>query len=293
MALAGCDGGRALNPLTRWRAHWPFVCEHVSTPPAVLLSAKLLVIDALVNRARGGFAAPFLPFIEWLDAPVVAAAWRWGLGALFWAGAFCVLFNLMPRRGMALAGAALILDIIACRLRFTNSAFLVGLLLVVFALTERDGRTRWWLRGQLALVYGGAAINKLLNADWRNGRYFAHWTGEILGLGWFTRLDAALSGGASWAMGWFVIVMEAVLAVLVLRPGATQGFVALGLCFHAGMLGFTGGVISWVFLLLMAAAFLALADETPQAPARMRPWWPCAGFAAWWGMVLLRHSILG
>lgn len=257
----------------RRRLTAPWVCEHPTTSPAVLLAAKLLVVYAMAGRWRHGFDAPFLPFVAWLDAPAVAAVWPWFLGGLFWAGAVAVLGNLAPRAGMAAAGAALTLDIIASRVRFSNSELLFGVLLLVFSLTEREERTRWLVRGQLALVYGGAAINKLLAEDWRNGRFFAHWAGEVLGLEWYLRLDTALSGGASWFLGWFTIGLELVLAGLALRPSATRVWVMLGVGFHAGMLVFSAGAISWVFLFVMSAGFTALADERPGAVLRMRPWW--------------------
>lgn len=259
-----------------WRARRPWVCDHPSTAPAVLLAAKLLIIYPLGARMQRGFDAPFLPFVEWLAAPGVAMVWPWLLGGLFWSGAVLVLFNLVPRLGMALAGAALVLDALANRALFSNSELLLGVLPLVLALTEREDRERWWLRGQLALVYGGAALNKALSADWRNGRFFGHWAGEVLGLAWYSRLDATLEGGMSWLMGWFVIGLECVLAGLALRPAATRAWVFLGLGFHVGMLVFTGGMISWIFLFLMAVAFLALADERPGALFRMRPWWPYA-----------------
>lgn len=270
----------------------PWVCEHPTTSPAVLLAAKLLVVYALSGMWRHGFDAPFLPFAEWLEAPAVAAAWPWILGGLFWAGAVSVLGNLRPRAGMAAAGAALTLDILASRVRFSNSELLFGVLLIVFSLTEREERARWLVRGQLALVYGGAAINKLLAEDWRNGRFFAHWAGEVLGLEWYLRLDTALSGGASWFLGWFTIGLELVLAVLALRPSATRAWVVLGLGFHAGMLVFTGGMISWVFLFLMAAGFLALADERPGAVLRIRPWWCGAAWIIFGLGYLLRRWIV-
>jgi hypothetical protein len=275
-----------------WKARWPLVCEHPSTAPAVLLAAKLLVLYPLSRIAAQGFSAPFLPFWEWLEAPSIAVIWACGLTGLFWAGACSVLFNVAPRLGMASVGAALTLDIFASRLRFSNSELLMGLLLIVFSLTERADRYRWLLRGQLALVYGGAALNKLLSAAWRDGRYFEHWAGEVLGLEWFSRLDAHMMGGASWFLGWFTIIAEFALAVLALRPGGTFWFVVLGLGFHVGILVFSVGAISWIFLFLMTVAFLALADLS-KTPRWMQPWWPYVALGVCWLVSISKQVITG
>lgn len=262
-----------------WHARQPFSCVHASSPPAVLLAAKLLVLHPLPGRLRHGFDAPFLPFFEVLAAPALAPLWPWLLASLFWAGALSVLFNLAPRLGMAAAGAALTLDILAGRPRFSNSELLLGLLLVLLALTPRDDRSRWLLRGQLALLYGGAALNKLLAPDWRDGRFFSHWTGDVLGLTWYSTLDTSLAGAPSWFLGWFTIVTEFALLALALRPASTRAFILLGLAFHVGMLVFTGGAISWIFLFLIATAYLAFADDSAAPVWRPRPWWPFAAFA--------------
>lgn len=265
--------------MSRWDWWWarrPWGCEGGESPPAVWLAAKLLVAAGAVGVARGGFDAPFLPFWEWLSWSTVAVVWPWALGALFWSGAIGVMFNLVPRVAMAAAGAAEVLDIVAGRVRFSNSELLPGLLLLGCALTRREDGRRWWLRRQLALVYGGAALNKLLQADWWNGRFFGHWVGEVLGLEWFVRWDAAWAGGAAVALGWLTMGWEAGLAVLAMRPAATRWFVVLGLGFHIGLLVFSGGVISWAFLFLMAVAFTALADEPAGGGVRWRWWWPWA-----------------
>ncbi len=214
-----------------WAARAPWRCDGTESPEPVLLAAKLLVLFRAAGWVGGGFEAPFLPFLEVLSAEWLGPVWPWLMAGLFWGGAVSVWFNVGPRRGMAAAGAAIISDIAAGRTRFSNSVLLAGVLLLVLALTSREERRRWWLRGQSALVYGGAFLNKLLHADWRDGRFFSHWAGEVLGLGWYARLDAATSGAVSVTAGWMVIVGEAAMTVLALRPGATRAFLVGGGCF--------------------------------------------------------------
>jgi len=224
--------------------------------PAMLLAAKLVVLDRCLDRRSSGFQAPFLPFWSVLEHPDLALIWSRLLGMLFVGGALLLLFNISPRIGAGCAGGALVLDTLAGRLRFSNSALLFDLILIVAALSSPDDRARIVLRAQLFLVYFGAALNKLLHPDWHDGQYFAFWTREILQLNWFTQIDTLAGGRFSVFMGWLTIGIESALACLVLWTRQTRIFLSLGLTFHVGMLVFTGGVISWVFLHTMLLAFL-------------------------------------
>jgi len=222
----------------------------------MLLAAKLVVLDRCLDRRYDGFQAPFLPFWSVLEHPDLAAIWSRLLGMLFVGGALLLLFNLAPRVGAGCAGAALVLDTLAGRLRFSNSALLFDLILIVAALSHPEDRARLVLRAQLFLVYFGACLNKLLHPDWHDGQYFAFWTKEILHLQWFTQIDSFTGGRFSVLMGWVTIGIEGTLAGLVLWARQTRIFLVLGLAFHIGMLVFTGGAISWVFLHTMLLAFL-------------------------------------
>lgn len=84
-----------------------------------------------------------------------------------------------------------------------------------------------------------------------------------------------------------VIAGETMLTVLAPRPGATRVFVATGVVFHPGMLVFCGGVISWVFFLVMGRAFLALTDEAADRVRRWRRWRPAAAL----GLVLTTCAV--
>jgi len=258
-------------PLSALYARHPLICGSSSLPPAVLLAAKLAVLTALVPRLRHGFEPPFLPFWTTLDHPAIAIVWPWILGTLFFPGAILVLFNLSPRLGAFCSSLALLLDLVAGRLRFSNSTLLLDLLLLIFALSGPRDTRRWVLRAQLALVYGGAAFNKLLHPDWQNGQFFSFWTREILHLEWFTQLDRVSNGQLAVAMGWLTIAVEAALAALACWPRATPIFIGVGLAFHVGMLAFTGGAISWVFLQVMLIAYMAFKSGPVSAPPYSYP----------------------
>lgn len=253
--------------LRRFYPHHPLVCDHPALPPAMLLAAKLLALEALMGRIRIGFGAPFLPFLAALDYPAVVAAWPWLLGIVFGAGLVLLGFNLAPRLGAAGVGSALLLDLLASRVRFSNSTLLFDLLLLIIALSGPHDLWRVGLRGQLALLYAGAGINKLLSPDWPSGQFFGFWTREVLHLEWVGKLEQALGTRLSAGLSWLTIGIELSLAVLVCWPRHARAFIALGLAFHVGMLLFTGGVISWVFLRVMLIAYLGFLNGPVGAPA--------------------------
>lgn len=284
----------------------PFVCSHPSLPPAMLLSAKLLAFHALWSRMRTGFGPPFLPFIPALDHPALVAVWSSALGIVFCTGVILLAFNLAPRLGAAGVGSALLLDLLASRIRFSNSTLFFDLLLIIFALSGPHDVRRMGLRAQIALLFTGAAINKLLAPDWHSGQFFRFWTQDVLRLEWVGGLEQRW-GGFSVAMSWFTIAVELLLVVLVCRPRDTRLFVAFGLAFQIGMLVFTGGALSWIFFRVMLVAYLALLDGPVGPPAVAPPgvplWrllvaWPDPALAwrgwlvwacvpVWW---FLRHS---
>lgn len=233
----------------------------------MLLAAKLLAFHALWLRKRTGFEPPFLPFFPSLDHPAVVALWPWLLGIVFGAGIVLLAFNLAPRLGAAGVGSALLLDLLASRIRYSNNTLFFDLLLLIIALSGPHDVRRVGLRAQIALLYAGAAINKLFLPDWHSGQFFRFWSHDVLQLEWFATLDQKWGAGFSIGMSWLTIVFELVLAVLVCRPRYTRLFVALALAFHVGILFYTGGVFSWIFLRVMLVAYLGLLDGPVGAPA--------------------------
>jgi hypothetical protein len=253
--------------LRRLYRHHPLVCAHPSLPPAVLLSAKLLALHALWWRIRRGFDPPFLPFFTAWDHPAIVALWPWLLGIVFGAGVLLLGFNLAPRLGAAGVGSALLLDLLASRLRYSNNTLFFDLLLLVIALSGPHDSRRVGLRAQIALLYAGAAINKLFLPDWQSGQFFRFWTHDVLHLEWVARLEQSWGTSFSIGMSWLTIAVELLLAALVCWPRGTRIFVALALAFHVGMLIFTGGALSWIFFRVMLVAYLGLLQGPVGAPA--------------------------
>jgi hypothetical protein len=256
----------------------PLVCVGTPLPPPVLLAAKLMVVFLFVADYVPLRPDPFVPFLGIFDS-IGPDSWLWpGLHAALVGSSIALMLNRGVRVSSFAIGFVVLVSILSSRRFFANSPFLFAAALMLIGL-QNGGRTSWMLRAQLVLIYFGAGLNKLLDADWRGGRYFEFWTSEILGLDWYRRLAEVLPDMAlSSFFGWLTIVVELGLALAFVFPSWTPGAVAAGLAFHTGLLVFTEGRISWIFLYGMAALYLTLARwPTPPVQVWMtkserRPW---------------------
>lgn len=277
MALAAAVRGpgeeKAFTPVhvPGWaRGSWnPLVCDGTALRPNVLLSGKLLALWLLVHRGPLWRPRVHLPFLEVLDrlgpaAPVLQGA----MTAAFLLFTAALLLNRVPRTSCFALGGMVLLAIAMNRTNFSNNSTFAGCFLLLLGLHE-PGRPPVLLRWQIVIVYFGAGLNKLLDVDWRSGVFFEYWTHEVLALGTYMDLAALLPPLAlSVATSWLVILLELGLAAGFAWPRSVPWAIGVGLFFHVGMLVFTGGEISWLFLYVMGAAFVAVApwptDDTAE-----------------------------
>lgn len=254
-ALASVQGGwldRSWNPLA---------CGGTSLPPNRLLSGKLLALFLLVQWGplwTPHIHLPFLPFLDHLGpaAPLLER----GMTVAFLFFAVALFVNRIPRTSCFALGVLVLLSILMDRTTFANNKTFTGCFLLLLGLQEPD-RSPWLLRAQLVLVYFGAGINKFLDPDWQSGAYFEFWTHAVLEHRLYMDLAASLPPLVlSKIMCWFVIVTELGLALGFALPRLVHWAIPLGLVFHAGMLVFTGGEVSWSFMYAMSAAFVAVAS---------------------------------
>ena len=134
-----------------------------------------------------------------------------------------------------------------------------GCLLVLIGLYhERTGS--WVIRAQLALVYFGAALNKLMDGDWWSGQFFEHWASVRLRQPvylWLSPLLPPLVAAKFFC--WTTMAAEAVLAVAVLVPRWYGWAIWLSLLFHAALMEFSGSMFT-MFFYVMQASMLALVE---------------------------------
>ena len=256
---------KTLN-LCHWAERWaPFRFHGTALAPAELLSAKLLVSYFLLSKGDFG-GEVFLPFWLGLDRiPIDPSTLRAIIWWSFHAFAVLVIFNWRPRLGAFGAGVVLLWGLFASRLDYSNSRLFFGVFLILIGLQDGSKWTKGALRLQIVFLYGGAALNKLLDPAWRDGSALDHLCGNILNLANWHLITGVLP---VFVFGWIVIATEALLAVGFCRRRWVTQSIWLGLVFHLGMLIFTRGQLSWIFLYAMGVAFIAIAPPIQESPVR-------------------------
>ncbi len=258
MAVAG-----GMKPSTKPSLN-PFHCGGTPLPVPLLLTAKLIALAVILTFEWRALPDPFLPFLPIFDRLGSGPLFRWGLEAavLFSAGA--LLLNRWVRPACLVMGSAFLVGILASRAFFSNNRMFVGCILFLIGLYEpRTGP--WLVRLQVALVYLGASLNKLLDADWRSGQFFSYWSSiyvkEILYFrvaSWLPHL--MLARLLSWTTMVGELALSAGFLLRRLRVWAIWG----GLLFHATLSILTHRTFG-LFTYAMPACYLAFV-AWPQAP---------------------------
>lgn len=261
------------------RATWnPLRVGGTSLPPPLLLAAKIMVIAVLI-RATPDLPDRYLPFVRLFDH-VPAAELRIALQCGCVLGGAAVLFNRAVRTGSLLVGVALLASVLSSQSGFSHNLLFAACALIAIGLYER-GRTPWLLCGQVAIVYFGAALNKLVDPDWLSGRFLTAWGHQFITAPRLVLLpDVAGRTGAQVLSG-LIIAAEAYLAFAFAvralgdrwpghgRPTSRLFSIGIGIgaVLHVGLFVITGRTFG-VFLFAVLAAYLALVNW-PAAPVQV------------------------
>ena len=163
-------------------------CRGGTLPDAALLPAKLLALGWLVTGHALYVPGVFLPFVPWLDAvpswPLQAALLAAGIAACI-----AILFDVTARRACFVLAGTILVSTLASRAYFSNNRLFTAAILVVLGLSEDDRRARVLVSLQMALLYFGAGLDKLLDADWRSGAFLS------------SLLDTLARAGTLWSPG--------------------------------------------------------------------------------------------
>jgi hypothetical protein len=119
-------------------------------------------------------------------------------------------------------------------------------------------------------VYAGASLNKALDPDWWNGRFFDTLMIDALHVRWYERLAGNLPDG--WlgiGFGTLGMLTEATICGTVLSSRDGRLGVCLMLVFHAAMLVATLGQLSLPFTYASLAVSAAFFDRSFRLSA---PW---------------------
>ena len=267
-------------------APWnPLRSDGTSLPPGWLLAAKLLAFAVFRGPRFLGAGPPFLPFVPALDSPWFAAWLAPVTAAVFYASFLCLCFNRIVQPACLVIAGCVLVHVAGHRLEYANNLMFASAFLLLIGLY--DARAGLWpLRIQLALVYGGAGLNKALDSDWWNGRFFDALMIDALGIRWYAAVAGSLPGHSlGVVLGVAGIVAEATICATVLVSRNGRVGVLLMLLFHVSMLVATSGQLSLPF----AYASLAVSAAFFYSPSPASAPWIVP--AMWWMAALCIRAI--
>jgi hypothetical protein len=243
----------------------PFTVSGTDMPPNLLLMSKLVAVCFLVSGQWAALPRPFIPLVGVLDDLGSATTAEVVLKTSFLVAAALLLMNRSPRLASVALGIVIFVGMLASRNYIENNRFFVVLLFVLAGLSNRQVGGRL-IQLQLVVLYFGAALNKLLDVDWRSGQYFEHLpaTTELAGV--YSRLtglfpELLLSAVLAWA----VIATEFALAAAFLLRRFVWIAVWLGVAYHTSLVLVTGRTFG-MFWYAATASYFAFA----QVPSRLQ-----------------------
>jgi predicted DCC family thiol-disulfide oxidoreductase YuxK len=173
-----------------------------------------------------------------------------------------LFFTRFSRTACLLLSAVLIVSLLSSRVYFENNRTFCACLLLLIGLSSSEEKP-WLVRLQVALVYFGAALNKLLDPDWRSGQFFAFWFGKIHNPDLWAKLTHfAPSMPLAKLMDWTVIGVEFALVVGFLVPRFYPWAIWLGICYHTSLMVVMDATFG-MFYYAMLVSYLAFV-EWPQ-----------------------------
>lgn len=245
----------------------PFRVTGTSLPPNLVLLSKVLAVAILATGHWRILPEPFLPFLDGLERLTDPIVFRRTLQTVCVVSAVAVLFNRWVRVSALTLGVCLLVGVVSSKAYYGNNKTFVGLALVLAALSDAD-RPPYLLRWQLALVYFGAALNKLLDEDWQSGLFFQHWATARLKNPLYTAVADLLPPlVAGKLMCWGTILAEFAAAIGLLVPRLVPYALWINVLFQVGLLEFTGTTFT-LFFYGMTAATLAFVSWPETLPER-------------------------
>jgi predicted DCC family thiol-disulfide oxidoreductase YuxK len=247
MAIPGAAVKPSWNPLR---------CGGTVLPTNLLLMAKLIALCLLLTNHVRQIPDPWLPFVsafDWIGSP---AGFQRVLQVVFVVSAIALLFNRWVRLWCLLLGGSILIGVISSKAYYGNNKTFCGLILFLTGLYE-PGQEPWLLRIQFAIVYFGAGLNKLLDADWQSGVFMEHWATARLKNEVYmmiaSRLPAMLLAKL---MSWGTIVTElGMSAAFLVRKWFPLGILA-SVLFQSSLMLVSGTTFNMFFYATQAALLM-------------------------------------
>jgi hypothetical protein len=254
----------------------PLRVTDTDLPPQLLLMAKLLVLGLVLKDYHLGFPDVFAPFFEWME--IFPAPWyRRAFKLAFIVCGTALLFNRAVRVNCLILGGLFLVATLSSKIYYRNAKVFVGVLLFLTGLQEK-GKPPWMIWWQLAIMYFGAGLNKLLEVDWRTGQYFDYFLTHIYPSEAYRFIAPLLPG--QWVarlMGWSIILAELSAAVMFTMNRFRPIAVWVAASVHIGAALLVVGDYG-IFMAAVLASYLSCLGwpERLDATAGTRGGWGCA-----------------
>lgn len=243
--------------------------------PQALLVAKMTFVMLCLERIDHYFHDPFLPFIPALDLLEGIPGYGWLLTATFLIAGLLLMTNRHVRPACVVLGLEVLLINVQAQVDFRNHMVICGGALLLAGL-QPAGQEPWLIRWQMAIVYLGAWLNKQLDPDWLNGRFFEYWTHANLQHPIYTKMAAWFpKGWLSVFMSWSTIASEFLVMVGLMNPRWWSKALWLGIGFHLATFVFMFGDTFGHFIQSLGVVYLVFLTW-PESKARVEA---CGGFA--------------
>jgi hypothetical protein len=253
----------AVTTLDILRARNPFRIYGTALSPGGLLAAKLV---ALVFFIQGlwRLTDPFVPYLGVFDHVGDPKTFQHILQAVWLIAAVTLFVNVFPRVACAVLGGVIFVALLSSDAFRTNNLTYTALLFILLSLSTKQTLTTI-LRLQLVVLYGFAALNKLLDRGWRSGAFFESWN-TVQGYGHLYHDIANIFPGRSFSatLSWGVILIEFLLMLSFAVPRLVPVGALMVVAYHSSLLFVTGSTFTMFWYALVATA-IALAPW-PAAP---------------------------
>ncbi|MCU1291412.1 MAG: hypothetical protein JWP08_262, partial [Bryobacterales bacterium] len=193
----------------RKAASWnPLRVSGTALPVNILLMAKILVLCFLLTGQWNLLPDHFLPFVPMFDHLGSPVMFQRTLQAAFLFVAVSLLLNYRVRTCCLILAGIISAGMLSSRLYFENNRTFTACLWFLAGLYA-PGQKIPFIRYQVVILYFGAALNKLLDGDWRSGQFFENLVVHLVHQPVYTRLTSWLP--ALWLskfFSWSTIIVE-------------------------------------------------------------------------------------
>ena len=254
----------------------PLRVTDTDLPPQLLLMAKVVVLGLVLKDYHLGFPDVFVPFFEWME--IFPAPWhRRAFKVAFIVFGTALMFNRAVRMNCLILGGLFVVATLSSKVYYRNAKVFVGVLLFLTGLQEK-GKPPWMIWWQLAIMYFGAGLNKMLEVDWRTGQYFDHFLTHIYPSEAYRVIAPLLPG--QWVarlMGCSIILAELSAGVMFTMSRFRPMAVWVGASVHIGAALLVVGDYG-IFMTAVLASYLSCLPwpERLDAAVDARGGWPWA-----------------